>query len=145
MLFPCAGTHPDGTPCKPIDEVSAFFQKTFLEFSVQDIELTPKDYDNPSEPLTKDITTPVFQGLYQSIFGYFQIVNMETNLDIVGFEAISSEKHEKFLKYDESWIIASPSPHQGGLNPSYPVCDVMIQLSAKVVTWWCYGSTLVFI
>ena len=134
MLFPCVGTHPDGTPCKPIDEVTAFFQKTFLEFSVQDIELTPKDYDNPSEPLTKDITTPVFQGLYQSIFGYFQIVNMETNLDIVGFEAISSEKHEKFLKYDESWIIASPSPHQGGLNPSYPVCDVMIQLSAKVVT-----------
>ena len=134
MLFPCVGTHPDGTPCKPIDEVTAFFQKTFLEFSVQDIELTPKDYDNPSEPLTKDITTPVFQGLYQSIFGYFQIVNMETNLDIVGFEAISAEKHEKFLKYDESWIIASPSPHQGGLNPNYPVCDVMIQLSAKVVT-----------
>ena len=134
MIYPCIGTHPDGTPCKPIEDVTAFFQKTFLEFSVQDIELTPKDYDNPSEPLTKDITTPVFQGLYQSIFGYFQIVNMETNLDILGFEAFSKYKHEKFLKYDESWIIASPSPHISGLNPSYPVCDVMIQLSAKVVT-----------
>ena len=134
MIYPCIGTHPDGTPCKPIEDVTAFFQKTFLEFSVQDIELTPKDYDNPSEPLTKDITTPVFQGLYQSIFGYFQIVNIETNLDILGFEAFSKYKHEKFLKYDESWIIASPSPHVAGLNPSYPVCDVMIQLSAKVVT-----------
>ena len=134
MLFPCVGTHPDGTPCKPIEEVTNFFQKTFLEFTVQDIELTPKDYDNPSYPLTKDITTPVFQGLYQSIFGYFQIVNLETNLDVLGFEATSSNKHEKLIKYDESWIIASPSPHVGGLNPYYPVSDVTIQLAAKVLT-----------
>ena len=134
MLFPCIGTHPDGTPCKPIEEVTNFFQRTFLEFTVQDIELTPKDYDNPSYPLTKDITTPVFQGLYQSIFGYFQIVNLETNLDVLGFEALSSNKYDKFIKYDESWIIASPSPHITQLNANYPVCDVTIQLAAKVLT-----------
>ena len=86
MIFPCIGTHPDGTPCKPLNKVTEFFQRTFLEFTLQDIELTPKDYYNPSYPLTKDITTPVFQGLYQSI-------------------------------YD-----------------NYPVCDVTIQLAAKVLT-----------
>ena len=134
MIFPCIGTHPDGTPCKPIEEVTNFFQRTFLEFTVQDIELTPKDYVNPSYPLTKDITTPVFQGLYQSIFGYFQIVNLETNLDFLGFEALSADKTEKFIKYDESWIIASPSPHIAQLNADYPVCDVTIQLAAKVLT-----------
>ena len=134
MIYTYIGTHPDGTPCKPIEDVTAFFQKAFLEFSVQDIELTPKDYDNPSEPLTEDITTPVFQGLYQSIFGYFQKVNMETNLVKLGFEAFSKYKDEKFLKYDESWIISSHSPHIAKLNPNYPVCDVMIQLSTKVIT-----------
>ena len=81
-LYPCIGTNPNGIQCKPIEEVTQFLQRTFLEFTLQDIELTPEDYDNPSYPLTKDITTPVFQGLYQSIFGYFQIVNLETNLDI---------------------------------------------------------------
>ena len=50
MIFPCIGTHPDGTPCKPIEEVTNFFQRTFLEFTVQDIELTPKYYVNPSYP-----------------------------------------------------------------------------------------------
>jgi hypothetical protein len=45
-------------------------------------------------PLTKEIIIPVFQGLYQSILGYFQIVNMETNLHVVGFEALSAEKQE---------------------------------------------------
>ena len=136
MIFPCIGTHPDGTECKPLEEVTTFFQRTFLEFAVQDIELTPKDYNNPSEPLIKDITTPVFKGLYQSIFGYFQIVNLETNLDVLGFEAFSDFKYDKFLKYDESWIIASPSPHTitDGFAPGYPVCDVTIQLAAKVLT-----------
>ena len=134
MIFPCIGTHPDGTECKPLDEVKNFFQKTFLEFTVQDIELTPKDYDKPSEPLIKDITTPVFKGLYQSIFGYFQIVNLETNLDFLGFEALTKIKYDKFLKYEESWIIASPSPHIDDFYPNYPVCDVTIQLTAKVLT-----------
>ena len=134
MIYPCIGTHPDGTACKPIEEVKNFFQKNFLEFTLQDIELTPKDYDNPSYPLTKDITTPVFQGLYQSIFAYFQIVNVDTDLDVLGFEALSSDSHEKFIKYDESWIIASPTPHINQLNDNYPVCDVTIQLAAKVLT-----------
>ena len=134
MIFPCIGTHPDGTECKPLDEVTSFFQKTFLEFAVQDIELTPKNYDNPSEPLIKDITTPVFKALYQSIFGYFQIVNLETNLDVLGFEVLSKIKYDRFLKYDESWIIASPSPHTVEFYPGYPVCDVTIQLAAKVLT-----------
>ena len=134
MLFPCIDEAPDGTPCQPIENVTAFFQKTFLEFTVQDIELTPKDYDNPSQPLTKDITTPVFQHLYQSIYGYFQIVNLETNLDVLGFEALSRNKYDKFLKYDQSWIIAAPSPHSGGLQKEVPVCDIVIQLAAKVLT-----------
>ena len=40
---------------------------------------------------------------------------------------------EKFLKYDESWIIAAPSPHINGFIP-YTICDVTVQLSAKVLT-----------
>ena len=134
MIFPCIGHHPDGTECYPLENVTKFFTQTFLEFTVQDIELTPKDYDNPSEPLTKDITTPVFHQLYQSIFGYFQIVNLETNLDVFGFEPVTSYKYDKFLKYDQSWIIASPSPHTYGLQAGVPICDVMIQLAAKVLT-----------
>ena len=35
---------------------------------------------------------------------------------------------------NQSSIIVSPSPYREGLNPSYLVCDVMILLSAKVVT-----------
>ena len=59
---------------------------------------------------------------------------MDTDLDVLGFEALSSDRKEKLIKYDESWIIASPSPHINQLDANYPVCDVTIQLAAKVLT-----------
>ena len=43
-------------------------------------------------------------------------------------------KKEQFLRYDESWIITAPSPHAYGLQEFKPICDVTIQLSAKVLT-----------
>jgi hypothetical protein len=133
-IIPCIGYNPKYEQCQDISKVTEFFQQTFLEFKIQDVVMTPKDYDNPSEPRTMDIKGPVFSTLYQSIYTYLQIVNLETDRDWVGFEALSDIKKEQFLRYDESWIIAAPSPHSFGLQPFTPVCDITIQLSAKVLT-----------
>ena len=133
-IIPCIGYNPKYEQCQDISKVTEFFQQTFLEFKIQDVVMTPKDYDNPSEPRTMDIKGPVFSTLYQSIYTYLQIVNLETDRDWVGFEALSDIKKEQFLRYDESWIIAAPSPHAYGLQPLTPVCDITIQLSAKVLT-----------
>ena len=133
-IIPCIGYNPKYEQCQDISKVTEFFKQTFLEFKIQDVVMTPKDYDNPSEPRTMDIKGPVFSTLYQSIYTYLQIVNLETDRDWVGFEALSDIKKEQFLRYDESWIIAAPSPHSFGLQPFTPVCDITIQLSAKVLT-----------
>ena len=101
---------------------------------MQDIELTPHIYDTPSIPKEKDISSPVYRHLLQQIYAYLQIVILETDQDEVGFEGLSNIKTEKFLKYEESWIIAAPTPHSNSFDPSKPVCDVTIQLSAKVLT-----------
>ena len=133
-IIPCIGYNPKYEQCQDISKVTEFFQQTFLEFKFQDVVMTPKDYDNPSVPRTMDIKGPVFSTLYQSIYTYLQIVNLETDRDWIGFEALSDIKKEQFLRYDESWIIAAPSPHSFGLQPFTPVCDITIQLSAKVLT-----------
>ena len=133
-IIPCIGYNPKYEQCQDISKVTEFFQQTFLEFKIQDVVMTPKDYDNPSVPRIMDIKGPVFSSLYQSIYTYLQIVNLETDRDWVGFEALSDIKKEQFLRYDESWIIAAPSPHAYGLQPLTPVCDITIQLSAKVLT-----------
>ena len=133
-IMPCVGINYKGEECKPIEKVTEYFQQTYLEFKLQDIVLTPKDYDNPSEARTMDIKSPVFSGLYQSIYTYMQIVNLETDQDWLGFEALSDIKKEQFLRYDESWIIASPSPHTYGIRGDFPITDITVQLSNKVLT-----------
>ena len=134
MIMPCIGYNLRGELCQPLENVTAFFQQTHLEFKMQDIVMTPKDYDNPSIARNMDIQGPVFSFLYQSIYTYMQIVNLETDQDWLGFEGLSDIKKEQFLRYDESWIIAAPSPHMSGLKAMTPVCDITVQLSAKVLT-----------
>ena len=133
-IMPCIGYNPNMEACQDIANVTKFFQQTYLEFKLQDVVMTPKDYDEPSIPRNMDIKGPVFSFLYQSIYTYLQIVNLETDQDWLGFEGLSDIKKEQFLRYDESWIIAAPSPHMQGLIAGQPVCDITIQLSAKVLT-----------
>ena len=134
-FIPCVGYTPDGRQCKSVEEVTNFFlYGAKVNFNIEDVELTPHIYDTPSQPLVKDITGPAFLTLYQQFYTYLQIVILETDQDVVGFEGLSDIETQQFLKYDESWIIAAPSPHAGGLQPLKPIADVTIQLSAKVLT-----------
>ena len=133
-IMPCVGMNPKGQTCKPLLDVTNFFQQNYLEFKMQDIVMTPKNYDNPSEPRNMDIKSPVFSFIYQQIYTYMQIVNLETDEDWLGFEGLSDIKKEQFLRYEESWIITAPSPHMQSLQAGKPVCDITIQLSAKVLT-----------
>ena len=63
-----------------------------------------------------------------------QIVNLETDKDVIGFEGLSDIETQQFLKYDESWIISAPSPHMYEFQYLTPICEVTIQLSSKVLT-----------
>ena len=134
LFYPCIGTAPDGRPCQNSTVLDQFFQQQTITFNIQDIELTPHIYDTPSQPLEKDINGPAFKTLYQQIYTYLQIVNLETDKDIIGFEGLSDIETQQFLKYDESWIISAPSPHMYGFVEKTPICEVTIQLSAKVLT-----------
>lgn len=133
-IVPCIGYNLKGEQCQDPSIVSNFFEQNILEFKLQDVVMTPKNYDNPSEARTMDIRAPIFSGLFQNIYTYLQIVNLETDQDWVGFEALSDIKKEQFLRYEESWIVAAPSPHMHGLVQGIPVTTVTIQLSAKVLT-----------
>ena len=100
------------------------------------MELIPRDHDNPVQPLERDIPGPTFLNLYQMIYVYMQLVIVETDDNIIGFEALSNTKVQKFLKYETSWIISRPvlfgnifeNPATEDLN------DITIQLSPNVLT-----------
>jgi hypothetical protein len=77
--MPCIGHTPDGRECNDISILEKFFEKNSITFNIQDIELTPYIYDTPSQPLEKDINGPAFKSLYQQLYTYMDIVNLETD------------------------------------------------------------------
>ena len=134
-FIPCVGYTPDGRQCKSVEEVSNFFlYGVKLTFNIEDVELTPHIYETPFQPVEKDITGPGFLTLYQQVYAYFQIVILETDQDVIGFEGLSDIETQQSLKYDTVWMITAPSPHSQGLKALTPIVDVTIQLSPKVLT-----------
>ena len=118
-----------------MDIIDKYLIINIFTFNIEDIELTPQIYNSPVQIRRKDIIGPIYKNLYQRIYTYMQIVNIETDNNIIGFEGLSNIKSEKYLKYDSSWII--PSPNDGKTyeqDINQPVCEITIQLAANILT-----------
>ena len=132
-FYPCKGTTQDGRVCRSQEYIEGFFAENIIEFKMEDMELSPEIYKTPMKPTEKDINSPVYRDLHQHIYSYLQIIFLETDEDLIGFGTSSKTKLEQFIKYDESWLIAAP-PKGGMFETNEPICDVSLQLSAKVLT-----------
>ena len=74
---------------------------------MQDIELTPQLYKTPTQVRSKELLTPVMASLYNNINAYFHIVSIETDNDVLGFEALSKVDIKRFFKYDVTFMVTS--------------------------------------
>ena len=133
-------------PCRPGGDVEcadpytlySLLYATSIDSIIEDIELTPRDHDNPVQRLERDIPGPTYLELYQMVYVYMQLVIIETDDNIIGFEALSNTDVQKHLKYETSWIISRPllfgktvfDPDQ----PAPDLNDITIQLSPNVLT-----------
>ena len=71
----------------------------------EDFDLTPFDYEKPvKEKLTLN-TCPIRMDEFQTFVGYFQLVNIETENNLFGFEAFSDIKSEKYIIYHSTLIM----------------------------------------
>ena len=81
------------------------------------------------------MNSPVFKDIFQLIYSYIQIVNIETDEDITGLNFFTDYiRKEQYTRYDESFIITSPLFFGNILETGGPIADVTLQLSAKVLT-----------
>ena len=133
--YPCVGQTKDGEECYDYFTKLKFFSVNTIELKIQDNDLNPENYKKPVIRRVKDMNSPVFHQLYQLIYSYIQIVNIETDEDITGLNFFTNTiRREQYTKYDESFLIASPLFYGDILQTGGPICDVYLQLSAKVLT-----------
>ena len=135
-FYPCVGTTDEGEECYDLIDRYKFFALNKVELKFQDNELNPEDFKTPVIRRELDMNSPVFMNLYQLVFSYIQIVNIETDEDITGLNFFTDNiRKEQYTKYDESFIIASPSPCTNILTEKgCPVAEFTLQLAAKVLT-----------
>jgi hypothetical protein len=100
---------------------------------MEDIDLTPQLYNSPVQLRAKEVSANIGASLFQDVHSYFQIVNIETDEDILGFDIFSRIKKEKFIKYDQS-IILSSLKAQNIFESGDSIVDITIQLSEKELT-----------
>ena len=132
-IYRCNNQTKEGIPCQNLSTIDKYLYTNALQFYFQDIDLTPEDYDSPTKNGNRVIVAPIFKNLYQKIFTYLQVVIIETDKDIIGLKDYYKNDTQKLLKYEESWVISSPNEGLTYEN-NFPLCEINIQLSEKVLT-----------
>ena len=133
-FYPCVNTTENNNMCAPIEEIQQKLDYSMVSVKIQDIELTPENYDSPTQIRGKELSSPSYKNLYQNINAYFHIVQVETDEDIVGFELFQNIKTKKYFKYDDTFI--SPSINNIDIYhiPYQAIADITIQLSEEIIT-----------
>ena len=132
-FHPCFNSSNNNNACKPKETIDQYITSTSMEFKLQDIELTPHLYKTPVEFQRRDVQGVAFKDLFQNIYTHLQIIVIETDEDILGFNYFANIRKEKYLKYDESFVHVSPS--FGDIyEENGKFCSVTIQLAGKVLT-----------
>ena len=130
QFFPCVNST-ERQNCKPLEIIDYYLKNTFVSFQWQDIELNPKNYSYPVRPRDVDIYTAVGKKLFQEIHSYFQVVNIETDLDFIGFDEFENIRTDTFIKYDEM-IIMSNIIEDNIYETGESFCDFTMKLSENI-------------
>ena len=102
----CVGQSPNGKPCKNETEINnGLNRKNLLLFS-EDFDLTPYNYEKPVKEKLTINACPIRLDQFQTFVGYYQLVNIETENNLFGFEVFSDIKAEKYIIYHSALIMS---------------------------------------
>ena len=130
-FFPCVNS--ETVKCENETTMDFYLNNTFIQLEMQNIELTPKNYKKPIRERNVDVYTTVGKKLFQELHVYFEVVDIETDLDLFGFDEFENIKHDVYLKYDETFIMSNLIENNV-YKTGEKFCDVTIKLSENIRT-----------
>ena len=130
-FYPCKNTTENNNHCKTKEELDFYLMNTFVCFELEDIQLRPIDYEKPVKGRNNDIYYTVGKKLFQEVHIFYQLVDIETDLDIIGFDEFPNFKKELYIKYD--WDYQMSSLLEGDMyETGRPFCSAQIKLDDEV-------------
>ena len=132
-FYPCVNGKRGRNNCADSDTVKMHLTQTALMVKMEDIELTPQLFKTPVQVRTRELTAPVMDSLYNNIQAYFHIIEIQTDNDILGFEAFSIKKKEKHFKYDVTFMVNSINSELP-TNSGEAYCNIQLQLTEQMIS-----------
>ena len=124
----CSGKTKNNLPCLEDDLIDRTLNGKNLIIFSEDFELTPYNYEKPvKEKLTVN-SCPIRLDQLQIFVGYYQLSDIQTERNILGFEAFSNIKSEKYVIYHSALIMAYQT------YPGAPVLTYNIMLKENTLT-----------
>ena len=132
QLFPCRNTT-ENSKCQTREKMDYYLKSTFVSFQLQDIEITPLNFSHPVIGRDLDVYATVGKKLFQELHVLYQIVDIETDLDLLGFSDFQNIRTEKYLKYNS--LIQMTNILENDLyETGESFCNITIKLTEKVLT-----------
>ena len=133
QIFPCINSTKNNNHCKPLEVIDSYLNDTFISFYMQDVELTPTIYKEPVHVRDKEVNIKLSRHLFKDIRAFFQIINVETDQDLIGFDIFENNKKETFVRFESTTVfnyLHEKSIYESG----DAICDITLQLADQVLT-----------
>ena len=108
-FFPCVNSTENNNICASKELIGLLLNKFGVTFAMQDIDLTPQDYENPVDYRLKEVSLKVASDLYLEVHSFWRVVNVETDEDVIGLGTSNNIRKAKYLKYDKAQMLYSNS------------------------------------
>ena len=80
---------------------------TFVCFELEDIQLKPHNFDKPIMGRNKDIYYTVGKKLFQEIHIFYKLVEVQTDLEFIGFDEFPNYRKQRYIQYDWDYQMSS--------------------------------------
>ena len=133
-LFPCKNSTENNNHCKPKEEIDNYLHYNYLSINLQDIQLTPLNYSSPVKHKITNVEGFIFKNIGEYVYIEMQIVNIETDTNIIGFDFFSKDKIDTFIKYDLFEFFSVPGYNLNDEDNNEPISNIEIQIKDSILT-----------
>ena len=133
-IFPCKNTTENNNHCKPKETIDSVLAGNYFSFEISDIILTPEDFKNPVIYRSNFFYTYLYKNIGQYLYTQFDIVDIETDYNIIGIDYFKNIKYDYFMKLDDIWFVPMPGYNLDDEDNNQSICEFEVQLTDKILT-----------
>ena len=127
-ILPCKNDSENNFHCKPKEVIDEYLNGGNIIIRLEDIIVTPKNYSYPVKQRLTDIYSYIFKSVGQYFYIELQLVNIETNTNMIGLDFFQEDRSEFYIRYDRVSTLPTPGYNLDEEDNYYPICEIEIQL-----------------